>query len=114
MATVNSLARNKESLLHLEGYDGLTAKLTSLAQQTKQKCQLLPSFSKCSVISFTSGLVAPVVIGEESYMLFRRKNDPSKWIFLIQVQQHAEPLHKFDPTHWSFMNFWKDGGLRKR
>ena len=33
MATVNSLAKGKELLLHLEGYDTITAKLTSLAQQ---------------------------------------------------------------------------------
>ena len=36
MATVNSLAKGKELLLHLEGYDTMTAKLTTLAQQARQ------------------------------------------------------------------------------
>ena len=37
MASVNSLAKGKELLSHLEGYDTWTAKLTSLASQVRGK-----------------------------------------------------------------------------
>ena len=89
MATINFLARNKKLLLHLEGDDGLTAKLTSLVQQARQTNLPLLSLSECSVLRSTFGAVAPVGIGDESYLLFLRKNDPTKLIFLILVQQHA-------------------------
>lgn len=110
MATINSLAKGKELLLHLEGYDTITAKLTSLAQQARQKYLPVLSFSKCSVLRATFGATAPVGIGDESYLLFWRKNDSPKWIFLIQAQQHAELLHQFDPSEWSFLHFWKESG----
>jgi len=110
MTAVNSLAKGKELLLHLEGYDTMTAKLTSLAQQARQKYLPLLSFSKCSVLRGNLGTTAPIGIGDESYLLFWRKNDSPKWIFLIQVQQHAELLHQFDPSEWSFVHFWKEAG----
>ena len=75
MATVNSLAKGKELLLHLEGYDTITAKLTSLAQQARQKYLPLLSCSKCSVLRATFGATAPVGIGDQSYLLFWRKKD---------------------------------------
>ena len=73
MATVNSLAKGKDLLLHLDGYDTITAKLTSLAQQARQKYLPLLSFSKCSVPRATLGATAPVGIGDESYLIFWRK-----------------------------------------
>ena len=114
IAAVNSLPKDKELLLHLEGYDALTKRLTSLATQARQKYLPLLSFTKCSVLRGTFGVTTPVGTGDESYLLFWRKNDPPKWIFLIQVQQHAELLHNFDPSQWSFVHFWKDGGSKSK
>ena len=56
MATVNSLAKSKELLLHLEGYDTITAKLTSLAQQAEQT--YLPLLVSLSVL-FLGLLLVP-------------------------------------------------------
>ena len=70
MAAVNSLTKDKELLLHLEGYDALTRRLTSLATQARQKYLPLLSFSKCSVLRGTLGVTSPVGTGDESYLLF--------------------------------------------
>ena len=112
MAAVSSLSKEKELLLHMEG-NALTKRLTSLACQARQKYLPLLNFFKCSVLRGTLGVTTPVGTGDESYLLFWRKNDSPKWIFLIQVQQHAELLHHFDPSQWSFVHFWKEGGSAK-
>ena len=95
MATVNSLAQGKELLLHMEGYDTLTAKLTSLASQATQKYIPLITFTKCSVLRGTLGTTVPVGTSNESYRMFWRKNDAPKWIDLVQVQEEAALFAKF-------------------
>ena len=78
MAAVNSLSKGKELLLHMEGYDALTKKLTSLACQARQKYLPLLNFSQCSVLRGTLGVTTPVGTGDESYLLFWQKNDSPK------------------------------------
>jgi hypothetical protein len=114
MATINSLAKGKEMLLHIDNQTPLSSKLVNLAHKVRHFLPLV-SFSKFSLLRGTFGVTMPVGrVGEESYILFWRKNDSNNWIYLLQVQHNAELLEKFDPSQWSFVHFWKDGGQIKQ
>ena len=53
----------------------------------------------------TLGTTVTVGTGNESYLLFWRKNDAPKWIYLVQVHEQVELWQKFDRSQLSFVHF---------
>ena len=77
----------------------------------KARQRFLPhmAFTKCSVLRGHFGSRAPVLAqGGHSYVLFWRKNDPPKFLYILDAQSHMQFLHTFQPAQWTIIHFWSN------
>ena len=110
---VNSLPRHGELLLHVEPRTNLAQKLITLSQFVRQ--QILPThlFWKCAILRGTFGTRQKVLSsGVEGYLFMWKKTEPSKGIYVMNVQRQMEYLTGLDPGAWSMVHFYKEGDGR--
>ena len=113
MSSANGLPRGCEIVLHQDA-TFLGAKLYWLTKRLRERYLPHLHFTKCCVLRGTLGKTTNILTqSDHSYVIFWRKNDPPKWVYIVQVQNNIHLLEKFDPHEWTLVHFWKEGSKTK-